>query len=73
MRTLLRLFAPAAILAAALFINSTASFGKPEYTKKEKKPCAYCHLTSTSKDLNETGMYYRDHGHSFEGYQPKSN
>ena len=34
---------------------TTATYGKPEYAKKEKK-CAYCHTKMGSKDLNDSGQ-----------------
>jgi len=63
---------PLLILLAGVVASSTASFAKPEYTKKEKKACTYCHTTANSKALNEAGKYYAEHGHSLEGYALKS-
>ena len=61
---------PAGILMAGLLISTTAiSFAKPEYSKKEKKPCTTCHVKAGSKDLNDEGKYYKDHDHSLEGYK----
>ena len=70
MRTI-KVVAPVVILFGGLVVSSTLSFAKPEYTKKEKKACAYCHVTATSKELNDAGKYYAEHGHSLEGYQPR--
>ena len=61
---------PVAILLGGLFVCTSLSFGKAEYTKKEKKGCAYCHVSAASKDLNAAGKYYKDHNHSLEGYTP---
>jgi hypothetical protein len=61
---------PMAVLAAGLGINATLSYGKAEYTKKEKKSCAYCHVKAGAKELNEAGKYYQEHGNSLEGYVP---
>ena len=47
----------------------TLASAKPEYTKKEGKACAYCHVKPGSKDLNDAGKYYKDHNHSLEGYK----
>jgi hypothetical protein len=63
---------PAFVLFLGGLICSTLSYAKPEYTKKEKKACTYCHLTAKSKELNEAGQYYKDHNHSLDGYQPKN-
>ncbi len=70
MRTL-KLAVPAAVLILGLAASTTVSFGKPEYAKKEKKTCTYCHVKAGSKDLNEAGKYYKDHDHSLQGYTPK--
>lgn len=70
MRTL-KLVAPLIILLGGLIVNSTSSFGKAEYTKKEKKACTYCHVAANSKELNDAGKYYAEHGRSLDGYQPK--
>jgi hypothetical protein len=62
---------PAMILGAGLIV-STASYGKVEYTKKEKKGCAFCHVTAKSKELNDAGKYYQEKK-TLEGYKaPKS-
>jgi len=47
------------------------SFGKPDYTKKEKKACTVCHLPNGKKELNDTGKCYAEHHHSMEGCQAK--
>jgi hypothetical protein len=52
---------PGIIVAAGLFLNTATSLAKPEYSKKEKKPCVTCHVKAGSKDLNATGKYYSEH------------
>lgn len=42
----------------------------PEYTKKENKPCMFCHPSVGKPDLNDAGKYYKDH-HTLEGYKEK--
>jgi hypothetical protein len=42
----------------------------PEYTKKENKPCTYCHPAVGKPDLNDAGRYYKEH-HTLEGYKEK--
>jgi len=59
---------PALILSGGLAL-STVSYGKPEYTKKEKKACVFCHTAANSKELNEAGKYYKEHNNSLEGYK----
>ena len=46
---------PVLILIGGLAVTSTSSFARPEYTKKEKKACAFCQVTATSGELNESG------------------
>lgn len=53
---------------ALLFVPFAA--GTPEYTKKENKPCLYCHPAVGKPDLNGTGKYYKEH-HTLEGYKEK--
>jgi hypothetical protein len=66
----LKLVAPSAILFAGLVLCTSSSYGKPEYSKKEKKACNYCHTkivsdkTEMAKDLNETGNCYKTNDHS---------
>lgn len=64
---------PAAILLAGLLVNSTVSFGKPEYVKISKKACAYCHVDSKAKpkELTGAGKYFKEHNNSLEGYAEK--
>ncbi len=66
------------LAAAMLLLASSGSdtVGKQEYTKKEKKPCAYCHSSKnpkdySEKDLTDAGKYYRDKK-TLEGYKPKA-
>lgn len=34
---------------------------KLEFSKLEKKGCTTCHVTAKSKELNDTGKYYKEH------------
>lgn len=61
---------PGLLLVAGLVVGTKMSYAKPEYTKKEKKACAFCHVTATSKELNEAGKYYQEKK-SLEGYKKK--
>jgi hypothetical protein len=55
---------PAAILMAGFLLCTSATYGKPEYAKKEKQSCTYCHVKAGAKDLNDTGKCYKDADHS---------
>jgi len=64
------------ILRALAIIGSVAllfvpfAVGTPEYTKKEKKQCVYCHTAVGKPDLNDAGKYYKVH-RTLEGYVEK--
>lgn len=63
-----KLIVPAGVLGAALFVNTTSSFAKPEYARKTNKDCAFCHPPD-SWNLTDAGKYYRDHKYSLQGYK----
>jgi hypothetical protein len=65
MKLLKALFA-VSVLSGALLSVATA---KPEYAKKESKPCTFCHVKMGSKELNDAGKYYKEHDHSLKGYK----
>ncbi len=72
----LKLVVPVTIAFAGLVISTTATYGKPEYAKKEKKSCTFCHAKVEAKDameknLNDAGKYYKAHDHSLDGYKGK--
>ena len=58
---MLRFILPAAVLAAGFLTLTTTSHAKPEFTKKENKPCSFCHVKAGSKELNDNGKYYKEH------------
>ena len=64
----LKITLPAVILAGGMLVCTTATYGKPEYTKKEKKACTFCHTAANSKELNDAGKYYQEHK-SLDGYK----
>jgi len=68
---LLSLMGAVAILAVSAAMPGT--YAKPEYSKKEKQSCKYCHSSKkpTKDELTEAGKYYRDHDHSLKGYKEK--
>jgi hypothetical protein len=55
-------------VVALLFVPLAG--GTPEYTKKENKPCLYCHTAVGKPDLNDAGKYYKTHK-TLEGYVEK--
>jgi len=64
------------LLALSIFCGCllTLATDKPEYAKKEGKPCTFCHTKMGSaevmaKELTDAGKYYKEHNHSLEGYK----
>lgn len=57
---ILRVFLPAAVLVSGFLALTATSHAKPEYTKKENKPCTFCHVRAGLKDLNDNGKYYKE-------------
>lgn len=43
---------------AAVFCSASLLQSKPEYTRKEGKSCATCHVKAGAKELNEVGKCY---------------
>lgn len=73
----LKITLPAAILLGGFLVCTTATYGKPEYTKATKKPCTFCHAKNVpgdkdamAKNLNAAGKYYAEHK-SLDGYVEK--
>jgi hypothetical protein len=73
----LKLIVPAAVVLGGFLICSTATYGKPEYTKATKKSCLFCHSKNEpankdamNKNLTDAGKYYQEHK-SLDGYQEK--
>jgi hypothetical protein len=71
MPRLAKLILPAGILIAGLCFNATTSWAVPEFARKTKKECSFCHPPD-SWNLTEAGKYYREHKHTLEGYKSKS-
>lgn len=70
--SLLKVILPAAFVLGGLAFTTTASYAKPEDTKKTKKACTFCHVDAQKKpkDLKEAGKYYHEHK-SLDGYAEK--
>ena len=68
----LKVTLPTVILLGGFLVCSTASYGKPEYTKSTKKACAVCHVDSKAKpkELTEAGKYFSEHK-NLDGYKEK--
>lgn len=66
----IKLAAPALILAVGFIFCSYSVYATPDYAKKEKRACTYCHTKVVSnkaemaKGLNDTGNCYKENAHS---------
>jgi hypothetical protein len=49
------------VVAVCCFFLGSRAEAKPEYSKKEKATCVTCHVSAKSKELNDTGKYYKEH------------
>jgi len=72
----MKLVVPAIIVLAGFVVCTSATYGKQEYAKKEKKNCVFCHAKveakeAMAKNLNDAGKYYAEHDHSLDGYVKK--
>ena len=65
----LALIVPASLVTAAILFAPAVSVAKPEYSRRTKKECGFCH-PKDSWDINDAGKYFRDHQHSLEGFKP---
>lgn len=70
-RLLVRIGIPSAIIFTGFVLSSPSSFGKAEYTKKEKKACTVCHAAAGKKELNDVGKCYAEHNHSLDACSVK--
>jgi hypothetical protein len=59
----------ALLLVLGLLVMASFGLTKPEFTKKEGKPCTFCHPAGKFKELTEAGKYYKEHNYSLEGYK----
>jgi len=57
------------LLAIMLMLYAPSlSSARPEYAVKESRNCPYCHSAQGPPQLNDIGVYYGTHNHSFEGF-----
>lgn len=53
----------------ALLVVASLGLSKAEFSKKEGKPCTFCHPAGKFKELTNAGKYYREHNSSLDGYK----
>lgn len=68
MKTQIRFVFPAGLLIAGLFLIVPESPARPDYTRRTKQECSYCH-PSGGWYLTDAGKYFRDH-RDLNGYKP---
>ena len=56
------------LVIALLLYTPILTSARPEYAARESRNCPYCHTREGPPQLNEIGVYYGSHNHSFEGY-----
>ena len=62
----------AGVFIAGMVLTSGVSQAKPDYTKKERRDCVFCHMGSwTSGQYTDAGQYYKEH-HTLKGYKADS-
>ncbi|HTW66417.1 MAG TPA: hypothetical protein VME17_17460 [Bryobacteraceae bacterium] len=69
MRRLFEIVVIAGVFSAAFFFSAGTGAAKPEYARRTKKECSFCHPPD-SWNLNDAGKYFRDHKYSLNGYVP---
>jgi hypothetical protein len=65
-----KLFRALAITGSVALLFVPFAAGTPEFTKRENKPCGFCHTAVGKPDLNDAGKYYKMH-RTLEGYVEK--
>jgi len=59
---------PAIVLLSGFLLRPTSTAARPDYTRRTKQECSYCHLPGGWR-LNDAGEYFEKH-RSLNGYQP---
>lgn len=75
MKLLKLMIASLVVLTMGLAARIPHTTAKPEFSKKEKKACTYCHTSKSpkeysDKDLTDAGKYYKEKK-TLEGYVEK--
>jgi glutathione peroxidase len=52
----------------AILLLSSPALARPEYAKKEKVDCGYCHVNIAAGYFSYRGLYYRLHRYSFDRF-----
>ncbi len=66
--SVVRLLAPAAVLAVGVLFTASNSHARPDYTRRTRQECRYCHPPG-GWYINDAGKYFRDH-RTLDGYKP---
>jgi hypothetical protein len=72
MRTFMWVPSAAVLIVGMLVMGAKPAAANPDWTKKERKQCIYCHVGAwDSGKYTEAGQYYKDHEFSFKGFVAK--
>lgn len=63
-----RYLAPSAVLLAGFLFRPTPTAARPDYTRRTKQDCRYCHPPG-GWTLNDAGHYF-EKNRSLNGYKP---
>ena len=67
----LKLIVPTAVVLGGFLVCSTASYGKPEYTKQTKKACSVCHDPAKKQNGKDGAFNLTDAGKQFKADKEK--
>jgi len=67
-KTRIQYLLPACVLTAGFFLSASLGSARPDYTRRTKQECSYCHPAG-GWYLTDAGKYFRDH-RNLEGYKP---
>jgi hypothetical protein len=72
----IKVLIPSAILAGGFLFCISTTYATPEYGKKEKKSCTYCHMkvvkdkADMARNLKAAGACYKENDHSLAKCSP---
>ena len=57
------------LTVVALLMGLSVGVTKQAYSKKEGRPCTFCHPAGKFRELTDAGRYYKEHNYSLDGYK----
>jgi len=68
LRSAVNVLAPAGVLATGFLLRPTPTVARPDYTRRTKQECRYCHPPG-GWFLNDAGKYF-EKNRTLNGYKP---